>query len=338
MSAAKLRSKSKSKLSPNLVINGDFEQPHLASGSVIYDAVPGWTGTAKVEIGRGDVYNINWGDNNQVSELDTYQNTRLDQIINLAGDVKCVLKFKYAGRDGDHLLSGLAVFFNNDKVYKDQGCHGYIAEASIDVQGKLGANTLSFKGTGEDDGKGVAIDDVQLFCEEIVTIPPPQCKLDASIEYIVNGGFEDPMCHNGKHYYPNIPGWSTFGILEIGTGNIYNAAWPSQVLELDSTTNYSTWQSFTLNEAGTCLITFQHAATTGDSSSALGLYFNGAEVFSTNPTDKAIYNQAIKVIGLPGTNTIKFEGRGASDKNGATIDNVSIHCSCPDVVEVPDEC
>ena len=43
-------------VSPNFIVNGDFEFPQVDTHDV-FQAIPGWQGTANVEIGKGNLYN-----------------------------------------------------------------------------------------------------------------------------------------------------------------------------------------------------------------------------------------------------------------------------------------
>jgi len=55
----------------NIVVNGDFQNPYQAGGWHIFNNIPGWQGQG-IEIGWGDIYNIDW--NSQVLELDGNSN------------------------------------------------------------------------------------------------------------------------------------------------------------------------------------------------------------------------------------------------------------------------
>ena len=347
MSATKLRSNLRQStvstlLGPNLVINGDFSNPKASNVNVdeLFDAIPGWTGTAYVEIGEGKKYNNNWESNNQVAELDTFKNTIISQIINLPANTMCQLSFRYAGRDPEHKISGVKVLFNEAKVFFEERCHGYIQTAKVSVNGQRGANVLSFAGTGPNDGKGVAIDDVILRCEVIFTLPPNPPTCDANQEYIINGGFEEPNFHDGTHLYPTINGWSTYELLEIGGGKNYSPILSTQVLSLDAKDgvgNSIVFQEVYINRNANCRLSFQHTAEVANFSASFSVYLNDVQVFKNVGTDTRIHSETLNVTSIQGVNYLKFKGEGTSDGQSTLIDNVSLKCDCGIIVTVPDD-
>lgn len=70
--------------SVNYVTNGDFEAPYLGPNRwrSTTDQLYGWTST-KIEQGTGSIYNLNWGSNTQVIEMDTDRNEMYNQTLNL---------------------------------------------------------------------------------------------------------------------------------------------------------------------------------------------------------------------------------------------------------------
>jgi hypothetical protein len=88
------------------------------------------------------------------------------------------------------------------------------------VEVVAGENILRFEGDGKEDSYGLTIDNVKLI------------KDGTEDNIVVNGGFEQPNLDGKWKVFDEIPGWKGKGI-EVGRGTIYNAAWTSQVAELD---------------------------------------------------------------------------------------------------------
>lgn len=343
VNSAKLKTSTKQIMTDNLIINGGFETP-VVSTFGIYDAIPGWTGSKKIEIGKGNIYNSKLSATNQVAELDPNENTALGQVINLPYNTNCSLGLKYAGRDGDS-KSGINVYFNDKLVISDNRSLNSLFAATVAVNGLAGANNLRIEGTGVSDSFGITVDDVTLKCEILTTTPPPT-TCDVKKNFIVNGDFQSPALTSfGTQSFqllPNIPGWSTNSYLELGYGWRYNTVWgtlgnTNQVIDLDSCRNDPIWQSIYVNRVAECRLVFDHAATQADASNGIAVYFNGKIVYTqTVPSNRNKLTESIVVTSVTGENKVAFKGLGVSDNFGHTIDNVQLYCACPtDVVTTP---
>lgn len=169
----------------NLVKNGDFENPSTNGGWSSFTSVQGWTvnniHTNVMEIGRGSIYNDKWG-TKQVCELDSTNNSSIQQEINLVKANKCKLEFQYAARNGVSFESNqFSVKFNNVKVGVQILPTDYnINTVKLDVQGKIGSNTLNFIGEGKADSLGCTITNIKLFCCDAFDDNPQQCELPKS--------------------------------------------------------------------------------------------------------------------------------------------------------------
>ena len=95
-------------LGVNLIVNGDFEDRTLSKPWEAFDSkcVAGWESRpvdAKIEIGRGNLYNKRWG-NTQVCELDSHGNMAIVQKINLESEKRCLLKLKTQSVNGCYMM------------------------------------------------------------------------------------------------------------------------------------------------------------------------------------------------------------------------------------------
>jgi hypothetical protein len=341
VNSAKLKTSSKQSalLTDNLIVNGGFESPVVATPTIL-DAVPGWTGSKKIEIGKGNTYNSRLSGNTQVAELDPNENTSLTQIINRPYASNCSLSIKYAGREGD-LKSGLNVYFNNKLVISDNRSLPDLFLSTVSVSAVAGANQLRIDGTGISDSFGIVIDDVSLKCEVLNTTPTPS-TCNPATNFIVNGDFQSPSL--GPLSYsllPSIAGWTSNGTFELGKGWRYNLVWgdmssANQVIDLDKCRNDPIWQSVLINRIAECRLVFDHAATQADSSNGIIVYFNGNIVYTqATPLNRNKQTESIVVTSTVGENRVAFKGTGTADNFGHTIDNVQLYCKCPDIVTTP---
>ena len=242
--------------STNIVVNGDFEAPHVGDGWGIFNNIPGWEGIG-IEIGRGTIYNQGWAPNyNQVTELDGHNNTLITQRWSFDSQYKLVhqipcdtnnfigkflkfkLSFQYAARKNgvSGLLTSSAVITWNNVVIGTIHPTDYLVHTFTKwVDLKAGNNVLHFDGTGASDYKGLNIDNVKLVSKYFNNYQ----------NLIQNGEFENPYV-SGVHPYwkyinnGGIPHWSAYKG-EIGhCHKVYNHNWPvcnGQCIELDSTHN-----------------------------------------------------------------------------------------------------
>jgi hypothetical protein len=87
----------------NLIINGSFEEhPQFQNGSWgLFSAIPGWTavGVYPIEIRTSPTYGVTGFVGNDVMELDSTGNVKVDQILATPGG-SYTLSFLYARRGG----------------------------------------------------------------------------------------------------------------------------------------------------------------------------------------------------------------------------------------------
>lgn len=149
----------------NYVINGNFEDPDVKKSWKLFNDINGWDADHQIEIGRGTLYANQWGNDNQIAELDSTQNIKLYQNITFDKVLNCFFNFKYASRTSNQ-SSAASVYFNGELLQKFQPTDNGIRYFSAVVQTKNGENKIEFHGEGPSNKYGMTIDDVELFCED----------------------------------------------------------------------------------------------------------------------------------------------------------------------------
>ena len=134
----------------------------------------------------------------------------------------------------------------------------------------------------------------------------------------------------------NIPGWQGNGF-EVGSSHLYNCRWrKTQVVELDGHRNAYLTQKWKFNSEYNLVnqqsnkrkfrLQFQYACRNGVSfNSCKGdVFWNGKKIFTVAPRDYKVRTKTLNVFVKVGDNSLKFQGRGCSDRRGLTIDNVRL--------------
>ncbi|EPH6534109.1 MARTX multifunctional-autoprocessing repeats-in-toxin holotoxin RtxA [Vibrio vulnificus] len=138
--------------SPNLIVNGDFEQGEQ-----------GWKSTHGVEASySGNVYGVNGeGHGARVTELDTYTNTSLYQdLTDLTEGEVIAVSFDFAKRAGLSNNEGIEVLWNGEVVFSSSGDASAWQQKTLKLTAHAGSNRIEFKGTGHNDGLGYILDNV----------------------------------------------------------------------------------------------------------------------------------------------------------------------------------
>jgi len=234
------------------------------------------------------------------------------------------LSLQYACRQNVALGSCIGqVYWNDELIYTITPRDYEIQNLSLQVIAKKGANSVKFQGSGVSDSYGLTIDNVELV------------RRGTDKNLLVNGGFENPSTNGGWTTRRSIEGWTGQGNnIEFGRGGIYNRRWNSQVVELDSSSNYALVQTVTLDDRldiprplnNNFNLSFEFAAREGvglDSNKG-EIYWNGNLIYSINPSDYGRYKVNLQVQAVPGRNSIRVKGTGKSDSYGLTVDNFSL--------------
>jgi hypothetical protein len=152
----------------DLIVNGSFEEPQLAGGYKILPAVPGW----KVSFGPGIElqHGVNGSskDGAQHVELDSTENTGIEQTVSTTAASILALSFAYSPRPGrPAATNGVEVRVDGKVVlalaedgtpFRDSNWSPHVIAFTA-----AGSNaTVEFRGTGTSDGFGGYIDDVKL--------------------------------------------------------------------------------------------------------------------------------------------------------------------------------
>jgi hypothetical protein len=152
---------------PNLLANGSFESTVQASGTWnIYQNVNGWTGGAfGVEV-RNHVAGGAFDGSNYV-ELDTTQNSQIQQAVSTTVGDSYLLSFAYAPREGVASTSnGIEVLWNGVSAgvftANGAGSGNLWSTNSMLLSGLSGTSTLLFRAVGVSDSYGGSLDNVSL--------------------------------------------------------------------------------------------------------------------------------------------------------------------------------
>lgn len=150
----------------NLVINGSFEDPDIASGTwTNFNSIAGWlTGSAGVEI-RDNVAGTAY-DGGQFAELDTYENSYIEQDVATGDGFSYLLSFAYSPRVNQlDTTNGIDVLWNGSILQSITATGGSVNDWTIFefiVQGTVGIDTLKFAATGTSDSLGGNLDAISL--------------------------------------------------------------------------------------------------------------------------------------------------------------------------------
>lgn len=152
----------------NLIINGSFEDPDVASGNwQVFTSITGWsTEGAGVEVRDNKVGTTQFG--NQYAELDSHganSNSSIIQSIVTEIGQSYLLSFYYSPRiNQSSTTNGISVFWNGS-LLQDISANGSSVNVwtlyNFVVTG-TGQDTLKFKATGIQDTLGGNIDNVAL--------------------------------------------------------------------------------------------------------------------------------------------------------------------------------
>ncbi|MFT3734664.1 MAG: DUF642 domain-containing protein [Rhodocyclaceae bacterium] len=157
----------------NLLINGSFESPDQPAGtwSVYYGspAIPGWSaGPQGVELRDANAGTAATG--TQFIELDTYQNSWIEQTVATSVGVEYFLNFLYSPRIGVASTSNtIDVLINGSLVasYTGNGGATHVWDLKSVAYTATGASTtIRFVAGGTSDGYGGSLDGVSFDVPE----------------------------------------------------------------------------------------------------------------------------------------------------------------------------
>ena len=154
----------------NLLVNGNFELPHVANGTFrIFKNIPGWTTVSGAGI---EVQFQSAGapfDGNQLVELDSTNNSRMQQTVATVAGKRYLLYVAHSPRPGlPASSSGIQVLFNGAVLGTLQADGTGLANTLWNnkivwvVTPTVNNSTVEFRAVGASDGAGAYIDDVIL--------------------------------------------------------------------------------------------------------------------------------------------------------------------------------
>jgi len=154
----------------NLLSNGSFESPAIGFGSFsVFGSIPGWTTT----VGSGiEIQNHVAGTpfaGNQYVEMDSFDNSGMQQVIATTPGQTYTLSFVYSPRPGvPASSSGIEVRVNGsviDTIAQDgTGLPDTVwARFSYNVAAVGASTTIEFRAVGTSDGVGGYLDDAQFI-------------------------------------------------------------------------------------------------------------------------------------------------------------------------------
>lgn len=138
----------------NLIVNGDFERgahgwQHAGDG-IEADFSAATYGLAADGHGA------------RVSELSTDRNTQISQdLAGLKAGETVNLTFDFARRANISLQHGIEVLWNGERVFASEGDASSWQSKALTLTAREGTNTLAFRGTGESNGLGYLLDNVE---------------------------------------------------------------------------------------------------------------------------------------------------------------------------------
>ncbi|MDP2635256.1 MULTISPECIES: DUF642 domain-containing protein [unclassified Pseudoalteromonas] len=157
----------------------------------------------------------------------------------------------------------------------------------------------------------------------------------ASSNLVVNGSFEDTAQVSGTwSLFNKVPGWqrSDNAKFEIQTTalNIVPSQDGTQYIELDSTANYSVFQTLETQPQQNYEISFYYSARRdGDeTTNKAKVYWDGELLDTLNATSRGWQKFTYTVKANSNSSELKFVGAGKSDSYGAFIDDVKVSTAC----------
>ncbi|TGE84250.1 hemolysin-type calcium-binding protein [Pseudoalteromonas sp. KS88] len=157
----------------------------------------------------------------------------------------------------------------------------------------------------------------------------------ASSNLVVNGSFEDTAQVSGTwSLFNKVPGWqrSDNAKFEIQTTalNIVPSQDGTQYIELDSTANYSVFQTLETQAQQNYEISFYYSARRdGDeTTNKAKVYWDGELLDTLNASSRGWQKFTYTVKANSNSSELKFVGAGKSDSYGAFIDDVKVSTAC----------
>lgn len=319
-------------LGGNLVSNGSFEADGLASNSVQFMNITGWSGiTASTVELQDQLVTPNPGTGPQYIEL---MNGGVRQSVTTVAGQTYQLDFasRY-GNDGTAQSNAFEVWYNGSKIADVNPVQGQPWQNNtFTFTGAGGAANLEFRmKPGQEGGEGAFIDAVQV--RQVMGAGP-----QAPVNLIQNGSFEQLDTGTSWNFVGDAlvgmstpTGWtssagSQTNILRSGAGNYASDGQNS--LELDAEMGVDSISQSVQTVAGQVYdlrFDTRLGPNTAASSADMEIVWNGAVIGTIRPDSQAFETMSFQVVGTGGSDTLTFrELAGQNNQMGAVIDNVSL--------------
>jgi hypothetical protein len=350
--------------SPNLVVNGSFEDNTMSTKSWdVFQSLPGWKtasgegieiqenvagaaadGIAKVELDSHDFGSDRLGTNSGM-----YQDVQTDSGQSYK------LTFQYSARPGVAAASnGIEVLWNGkvvDTLFADgvgktnTNWNTY----SYTVNGDSDLGRIEFRAVGTEDSLGGYVDNVRLQATTTETAELA-IHLDASKDpdnFIVNGSFEDltGLTKTGFGFAGKVAeGWNldagpAFEVHNPRAG-VDQAADGAYWLDMDASPGnvVISQQVVGLEDGKVYSLTFQTANSNpfvhngrllDTTTNGLDVYWNGEKVGEVRHEDAefTLTSLDVRAGSGDGTNTLTFRGLGNADNVGISLDDIRMTSS-----------
>lgn len=150
----------------NMIVNGSFEEFNVATGGwAVYQTIPGWTTIS----GRGIEVQDNAAgaafDGSQLVELDSYNNSAMQQLVTTTPGYSYLLSFAYSPRINQPAHTNwLEVLWNNVTIGSFTGVGAAQTQWSIKNYTVVGTglDSLVFRAAGTNDSLGGYLDAVSM--------------------------------------------------------------------------------------------------------------------------------------------------------------------------------
>ncbi|HEX8225478.1 MAG TPA: DUF6531 domain-containing protein, partial [Allosphingosinicella sp.] len=371
----------------NLIVNGSFEDSaaiYTGTGVGRYNDpalnIPGWTklnsqGFEQITSGG---YGIAAGEGNFYLDMEANGDfdSRMDisQVISgLKARAQLTLTFDFANTTGtviDHEgnpenSGALEVYWNGILIGIVATQETAMTTKTFTVSSVSGDNTLRFREIGITDGRGVAIDNVQLF-----ETPPPSAGGNMDIYQTVSGlthgqvmqlQFDHGKLANGSSAGFEV-WWNDTLVAALGSGqkDMQTSSYFVTAIEGDNTLRFKATGA--VDGAGAALdnvrlfatqsppnggnmdihqtvhnlaagqivqLQFDHANRTTAASGSFEVWWNGTLIDTIAETGATMRQKTYYLTAAAGSNTLRFKGTGTVDAAGASIDNVRLLATQP---------
>lgn len=360
---------------PNLIVNGSFEQSaetwaSTINGRINIGNLPGWvkTNSGEFEQMNSGAFGVASTDGSFYLDMEGGgSDGRMDisqTIAGLKAGKKLTLTFDFANNTAQN-SGALEVYWNNALIATISSTESAMTAKSYAVTSKGGDNTLRFREIGVADGRGVSIDNVQLYetpptasggnmdiyqtvsnltAGQVMQLQFDYARLasvesasfevwwnDALVASIADGKKE---MKSASYFVTAIAGNNKLRFK--GTGTVDGAGAALDNVRLFATQapphggNMDISQTVANLAAGQIMeLQFDHANRTTSASGSFEVWWNNALVSTITSTGTTMQTKSYSLVAVAGNNTVRFKSLGTVDAAGASLDNVRLYNTEP---------